>query len=849
MSMSVQAGKRAVAVLFGVVVSCAAFGIEVSLNLEERAGFARRDNHVNSGFPLPEGACKDVSRFALYGQDGKPVPASFVVRERWLKDDSVRFATVHFSTDMAAGEMRHLVARDDGKGAVPARRISVTEAGSGVTVDTGAVRFSISVGEWRLFDEVFSEGRPVVEPRAGKVVFRAEYGRTPVQGGEATPPPLGEFRDAQAVVKTLAVEENAPARVVVLATGSFQEAGADKLDFQARYYAVAGSASVRVVVTVVNRQGKAWDEFVGIRAFGFELPARTGGGNRYALGASEGEDLSGPLGAGETVALLQPSSLAYEVIGKTKAGGKCREIETRRVGWINLSGKDAGVTAAVRWFWQLHPKGLEATGDGAVKVWLVPFQAEKATVPAGEYSEPLARIDLYTGAAKTHEMLFSFGKPTDAGHARAAAMGVMEPLFAACAPEWYCQKTWGFDRIYDARIENYRPEARELIRKYEETVDRGFASTMMRLDGKGREDMPIKFFLPPGDQPSATRTNRLWCTPQKCEEYGILNFGSHAEHNSLAKENDALNTQWDGNYYDFPRACLIRFVRTGMYPYFDAAQQAALHLADQDMAHWHPGDPKLNGIERTCPSAGHVRQWWSGRPFGVSGNVDSAKSQSLYELYCLTGDAWYRQAGLLSADYLSVHGGGALRAQGNRMTGLWMAVRQTRDGKYRNAWEAQAAGTAAAGIGTQGTRLWDQAWMYGLACEALYNRWMDAGDTNALLAVRVATDSLIYGDKQKTMGASKRGEYNGLAGFTVNCPGYAYELTGDAAYLKYGVERLIMTAENGPGRSKSFAQHARMSPQFLRYLAVDYVPPKPVLGDRQKADAVEPALREMLGSR
>lgn len=822
-----------------VIAAVLASAVEIPLTLVERAGFARRDNHIHAGFPLPEGACMALDRFGLFAADGTPVPAGFVIRERWLKDNSVRWATLHFSADMQPGEIRKLVVRDNASGSAPVRPLAVTESGDGVTVDTGALKFTVARGEWRLFDEVLLDGKPVIAAKQARVEFKAEYGSTPVQAGLAKPPPPGAFRDAQAMLKTLVVEENTPQRAVLFVTGAFQENGVDKLDFQARYYALAGSPSIRVAFTVINRQGKAWDQFVGIRALGFALPVLTGGDNRVAMGASQGDDLAGTLAPGESVTLLQPSSVAYAVRGKMGASGACKAIATRRVGWLGLSGKDASLTVAVRWFWQLHPKGLEADGSGLVKVWLAPFQAETVTVPAGEYSEPLNRIDLYTGAAKTHEILFAFGRPADAAASRAVAMGVMEPLFAVCAPEWYCQKTWGFDRIYDVRLENFRPEARNLIRRYEDSVDRGFASVMMRAEGKAQQDARIDYALPAAGAPDVSRTNRLWCSAQKCEEYGWLNFGGHAEHNTLVKENDALNSQWDGNYYDFPRACLIRFLRTGQFAYFEAALQAAAHLADLDMAHWHPGDPKLNGIERTCPSVGHVRQWWSGRPFGVSGNVDSAKSQSLFELYGLTGDAWYRQAGLLSADYLAVHGGSALRAQGNRMTGLWMAYRQTRDGKYRQAWEAQSASTVAGANATQGKRLWDQAWMYGLACEALYNRLADAGDLDAGKAIPVAVDSLIYGDKNKTLGGSKRSEYNGLAGFTLPCPGYAYELTGDAAYLRYGLERLAIAAGNGPGRSKTFAQHARISPQFLRYLALDYVPPKPVVGDKQTPDPVD----------
>jgi hypothetical protein len=823
-----------------------AAALEIPLTVTERAGVDRVDNHVYGGVPLPEGTYKEVDKFVLVDAAGKVVPAQFVVRERWLKDDSVRHMTVHFRTDVKANEVAKFAVKDGGEAAAPPKPATVTEAGDAVAVDSGGVKFTVKKGDWHLFDSVEAGGKALLKA-PGKVVFKAEYNKTPVEGEVAKPPALGEFKDAQAVVKSFAVEEKGPGRVVVLAKGAFQEGGADKLDFQARYYAMAGSSSVRVAFTVVNRQGKAFDEFVGIRQLGFDLPLSLDGEKKFALGASEGEDLAGALGAGDKVAVLQPSSLEYLVSGKAEAKGKCKELMTRRVGWLSLAGTDAAVTAAVRWFWQLHPKGLEAAGDGTLKVWLVPLQEKKIEVPAEEYSEPMVRIDLYTGGAKTHDLLFAFHRPGGGADARGRAMGGVEPLLAACAPEWYCQKTLAFDRMYDARLENYRPEVRELIRKYETSVDRALTITLARMSGKARKDVKIQAFLPiTAKDKDGNPADTVWCSAQKCEEYGLLNFGGHAEQNDLCKQNDALNTRWDGNYYDVPRACLVRYLRTGMWHAFEAAEQTGLHLADIDICHWHPGDQKVNGIEHTCPNRGHFRQWWPGEKFGVSGNVDSAKSQSLFELYCLTGDSWYREAGLLSGDYLVNHSGGALRAQGNRMTGLYSSWKSSRDEKYRKAWEGQAKGTAAFGLERGGQKGWDQFWMHGLAAEGLYNFFRATGDKDAAKAAVLCTDSLQYCDTNKSMGKGPRGEYDNLAGFTVNCWGYAYELTGDAGYLKFGLKRLDRTGDCSPGRSKSLAQHARISPQFLFCLAGDYQPPKPVVGDKTEADPPEPAIKEYL---
>jgi len=818
--------------------------LEIPLTVTERAGENRVGNHVNSGIPLPQGAYKDASKFGLYTADGVPAPAQFVVRERWLADDSVKFMTVHFRVDLKAKGIAKFVVKDTppelGR---PFPTVKVEEADGTMTVNTGAIKFTVKKGEWHVFDAVEFGGKSVLKG-PGKVVFKAEYGTTP--NGYTTKAPEGlPVHDATAVVKEIKVDENAPGRAVVLVKGSFQQDGADKLDFQARYYALAGSPSVRVAFTVVNRQGKDWNEFVGIRSLGLELPLALAGKKSFALGASEGDDLAGEFADGGKVVMLQPNSVAYKVSGAAEATGKCKELETKRVGWLSLAGEDAAVTTAVRWFWQLHPKGLAATADGTVKVYLVPPQKEKAPAPEEEYTEPQTRIDLYTGGAKTHEILFAFHKPAGAADARARAMGVMEPLFAACPTEWYCQKTWAFGKLYDAKLENFRPEVRDLVRRYETNVDRSFTCVTIRTSGKAKKDQKIITpFEIKEKKKDGTLKDKVYCSAQKLEEYGWMNFGSHVEHGSKVKAGDSLNTQWDGNYYDFPRACVVRFVRTGMMHYFDEAQSSGLHLADIDIVHWHPKKPELSGIEHVCPNVGHFRTFWPGRKFQPSGNVHSCKSQSLYELYNLTGDAWYREAAILSGTYLTNHKGGNVRGMGNRIMGLLCAYRATREEKFKTAWKDDVVNRTAAGavkkIGEGGTGRWDQAWQYGLGAEAMHDYLLITGDATVAKALTLAADSLM----KCPWSSKQRSAYNGLSGFTVPVFGYAYEVTGDAKYLRYGITRLEKTANNYAGRSKSWAQMARISPQLLYYLAVDYKPPKPVYGGKEEADPPEAALGE-----
>jgi len=239
-----------------LVLASSAGALEIPLTVVERAGLDRAANHVNSGVPLPLGAYKDVKKFELVTADGRGIwGVQFVVRERWLKDDSIRFMTVHFKTDLKAGQTRKFVVSDipSLRPPMPMPHVLVSEADDAVTVKTrfGAnLTFTIKKGDWHLFDALESGGARLKAP--GKVVFKAEYGKTPVGGGIARPPTGLDVKDAKPVVKSIKVEEKGPYRVVLLVKGSFQEGGADKLDFQARYYVLADSPAVRVAFTVIN---------------------------------------------------------------------------------------------------------------------------------------------------------------------------------------------------------------------------------------------------------------------------------------------------------------------------------------------------------------------------------------------------------------------------------------------------------------------------------------------------------------------------------------------------------------------------------------------------------------------
>jgi hypothetical protein len=116
--------------------------------------------------------------------------------------------------------------------------------------------------------------------------------------------------------------------------------------------------------------------------------------------------------------------------------------EPRRPGWFEAGGIGVGV----RWFWQLYPKGFEVRPDGLLRVELVPETARPQNI--------------YTGVAKTHEMILAFGKEN-------LIAQLDDPLYAAAPPKWYTRDTHALGRLVESAPEAIRSQYWPLIQRYD----------------------------------------------------------------------------------------------------------------------------------------------------------------------------------------------------------------------------------------------------------------------------------------------------------------------------------------------------------------------------------------------
>jgi hypothetical protein len=553
------------------------------------------------------------------------------------------------------------------------------------------------------------------------------------------------------------VEEQNPLRVVVKRTGSHGWVNRQDraLDYVIRVTAWAGRPYVHLAYSFINRQGRNMADYV--RLDGLWLQARL-------------ESPAAPMNV--------------EQLG----------AEPRRAGWFE-AGK---VAIGLRWWWQLYPKGFEVRSDGALRLALFPESARP--------------VNIYTGVAKTHEMLLSFG----AGNQSAQ---VDHPLYAVAAPKWYTRDTRALGRLVESSPEAIKPQYWPLVQKY----DRWLVACREAVLGK--RDRGFEFL------------------GRRYDEYGMLNFGD-AMHKLVSQDRRPdYGIHWDTQYYDFPHALFLHFFRTGDLKSFDTAVEAAAHLADVDISH-HAAEPDAPwpGAARTGPGLNHWTRYSNG-VFMSSSSWCFYKNESLFDRYLLTGDLWSRDVARMSADWAVNYNGldiqSNTRSIGNGVFAMLKAYEVFGDQKYldRLKWIIDCVHAWQDGdverLKTLSRRIvWDpifkngyshQSWMYGIALEAMAQASWTTGRAEIPAYMRRAADWIFASPKE--WDPARRMFLNAPVHSVMLTPGLAYiaETSRERKYFDVALEGFRRQTEAGDltDRLKLFAQLFRNSQRFPWYLSVE----------------------------
>jgi len=265
---------------------------------------------------------------------------------------------------------------------------------------------------------------------------------------------------------------------------------------------------------------------------------------------------------------------------------------------------------------------------------------------------------------------------------------------------------------------------------------------------------------------------------------------------------------WAGNYYDFPNACLVQFLRTGDWRYWDRFVPHAMHVGDVFTCHYHPRKD-LIGACRYCPPRNHVAGD-DGDPY-VSSRFNHNKSQCVFSLYYLTGDLRVLDNCRLLANNAvenrSANNAKQARGPGAHVVALWQTYEMWPTQEHFERLKGMARRTAARlarGDGKLGAK-----WMWGIAFEGVvYYLWVAPEDTKTFEMIKTGVDRL----------GSRAGNYSNMS--LVNA--YLYARTGDEKYRDLAFTALSRSQVKN--RPKTFGNQWRNTGFALHFLSTA---PKP----------------------
>ncbi len=297
-----------------------------------------------------------------------------------------------------------------------------------------------------------------------------------------------------------------------------------------------------------------------------------------------------------------------------------------------------------------------------------------------------------------------------------------------------------------------------------------------------------------------------------CHAYGMLNFGDSYDSGYTAQGRGGGNLVWCNNEYDFPHACALLYVRTGIRRFLDYNIAACSHWMDVDVCHYHPDARYIGG------------QWEHTGGHCIGGVMVCSHEwvEGLLDYYHFTGD----ERGLETALGIGEHvlrlldspmyakvGEANARETGWALRTLTALYVETRDKKWLpkcarilqdfKIWEEQYGNWLAPYTDNTLIRV---GFMISVAIGSVMRYYREFPDPALKEMMLRAVDDLIENCYVEKWGVFYYKELPSL-----NWPGYntlllealaiAYELTGDVNYLRPGIVTFKKTiADPVPGR-------------------------------------------------
>ena len=557
-----------------------AAGVEVPLTVRETSGIDRHQWPIRAGVPFPKGAVKSVEKLQILDAQGRFVPALFAVANRWWEDGSIQWVHCDFAATVSANSQTPYVLRE--VVALPEfpSPMGFIPRGKAFEVITGPLRFVIGGESNQLFDQVWvDEGWGYNFNEQTKILDSGNFDLVLTSGGRV-------FRTAHWIQSRIEVEEHNALRAVVKITGSFALADSkdNRLDYIARLTTYGGKTFLKLELTLLNRREAEFpiDELSLSFKLNLDLTQQ-----KFILGG-EPQDYTGNFDNAPQASLSQDSAGLYSVSGAVQGSGSGRSA---RVGWVDLSDGEHGLSAAVKWFGQLYPKALQVRNDATLVVKLFSSSQSVQALPAH--------------TAKTHEMMLHFhGKRQLAtGQVRNVMLGFQKPVYAVAPPAWYSSRTQALGRLLESSAGLLKPEFDSLMAKLN-----GWLTSSRQAVLAGRE------------KPEQTGK-------KEPIGYGVFRFADPLLATTTVDSKSVDDLSPPG---DFAHALYLHFFRTGDLESLEAAEETLAAVADAGLIAEEP--MQVGPVPSPLPGS----KWRPTEPYGVEGLMDA---------YLFTGSRRFLNAG------------------------------------------------------------------------------------------------------------------------------------------------------------------------------------------------------------
>ena len=359
------------------VPSIASLGNPVALTVTDRSGYARANEGVTTGVPIPQSAnVTDVRNLMVTTAPGgacgggTAVDSEITAVERWGGAPTntalpLKWVWVETVLPSVPANGTAQVCLADRVGADPGTlNVTATASGGFITVDTGAMTFKVSTTAFNFLDTVTVGAATVVSSSASNTWKVVANGVT-----YNTSNPDSTY--VAAVEHTVTGDANSAGeqiRAQVKLSGSFTApGGAQIFNYMLRISAYAGGTTltVRPVIVFSNDMFNAANKPTEIT---LSLPMEMSGALSYTFGGANSTTVTGTAdGSTDDVYLLQydhghgtPGGLPGYVVARN---GSSVAAGTQAPGWYDVNNGTVGATVWFRDLWQRFPAEFELSGQ------------------------------------------------------------------------------------------------------------------------------------------------------------------------------------------------------------------------------------------------------------------------------------------------------------------------------------------------------------------------------------------------------------------------------------------------------------------------------------------------------